>query len=255
MASRRNTDLVVVAVLSVIGALGVASSHLVVLRAIFALPLVLIYPGYAATAAIFAGQDLDRVKRIVLTVALSMAIVLLGAFVLEATPYGLRPASWCVLMLAVVLSTCFIAARRRGQTSLIVTRIRLRTRDAAILLCGLAVMTGTLIVGSVPLRAKNVSGYTALAMLTDKRSPGSAVVVDVVSGELRTFTFRLVVTRDTREVSALDVTLAPGQRWQRVVVVAEGPPKTARTIRATLSWFDHGASRYRSVRVVQQPAI
>jgi hypothetical protein len=57
---------------------------------ILTLPLVLVLPGYAVTAALFPNRSLGVPERLVFSLGLSVAIVVLGGLLLNVTPFGVR---------------------------------------------------------------------------------------------------------------------------------------------------------------------
>jgi uncharacterized membrane protein len=62
-----------------------------ILRALFALPVILFIPGYTLIAALFPGkEDLKGLERLALSFGLSIAVVPLMGFFLNYTPWGIR---------------------------------------------------------------------------------------------------------------------------------------------------------------------
>ena len=60
-----------------------------IVRLVAALPLTLFLPGYAIIAAAFGSRELAPPKRLMLSVAISLMVLALGAFVLNIFPFGL----------------------------------------------------------------------------------------------------------------------------------------------------------------------
>ena len=61
------------------------------LRLILGLPFLLFFPGYALMAALFIKKDgLDKIERVILSLAMSIVVVPLLGFILNNTPWGIR---------------------------------------------------------------------------------------------------------------------------------------------------------------------
>ena len=83
---------------------------------ILTLPLVLVLPGYALTAAMFPKRAFGIPERLVFSLSLSLIIVILGGLALNIMPFGLRASSWAVLLGVITLGAIGVAlARRRGE--------------------------------------------------------------------------------------------------------------------------------------------
>src|SRR3954454_24445758 len=85
-------------------------------RVLVALPFALVLPGLALTLALFPAGALDGAERLLFSLGLSLAVTALGGLVLHLTPWGLRPASWALLLGAITLAAGVAAfLRRRGR--------------------------------------------------------------------------------------------------------------------------------------------
>ena len=93
--SRKSFDLALVCALAlaalILALLGTSSP---MLQLLLGLPLVLVLPGYALTAALFPHGALGGADRALFTLGLSLCAAILCGFVLNRTPWGLRPESW-----------------------------------------------------------------------------------------------------------------------------------------------------------------
>jgi Protein of unknown function (DUF1616) len=194
--TRLRPDLLVTVTAAATAALVVALvPGLPAVRTPFALVLLLALPGYSLTAALFDEQSLDAWRRLLLTVALSLAASVMVGLVLNLMPFGLRAASWAVALLAVVCAACAVAARRGGRPAVWpatpgqrLTRVNMLFLLGAVLLLG-----GAIGFARMPLSATSAQGYTALWL-----APRGTdfVRVGVKSGELHARTYRLVVRAD-----------------------------------------------------------
>ena len=85
------------------------------LRLLVGAPLLFFLPGYAITAAVFARGRIERRHFLVFSVGLSLAVLALGALVLNYLPGGIRGGWWALLLFLVVLGACRGAALRRPR--------------------------------------------------------------------------------------------------------------------------------------------
>jgi uncharacterized membrane protein len=211
---RRNADLVATAVAAAAAAAVVLGVSSVYLRTPFAILLLLILPGYALSAAIF--KRLDVPVRILLSLSLSIGVAILGAIVLDLTPWGLRLRSWTVFLGAVTICAAALASARRDAAAGAGRRPHVRVADAFFLLLGLLILldvVGLVTLARTPIGARHIAGYTALWM---QREPAgnSAVVVGVKSSELHTEQYRLEVMAGGH-TTVRRLTLEPGEQVQQ----------------------------------------
>lgn len=152
---------------------------------VFAAPLALILPGYAITAAAFARRRLAWPQFLALTLALSLATLVLGSLVLNYVPGGIRAFSWALLLPLVVLNGCRTAAlRRAGEPALPRwPKPRLNRVEAGLLLGSLAAVVAALVLASATLPAKQALGFTQLWILPEAGSLGSEVQIGVTNDE------------------------------------------------------------------------
>ena len=88
------------------------------LRAVFGIPFVLFFPGYALVCALFPKKmDLDEVERLALSIGLSIAVVPLLGLVLNYTPFGIRLYPILVSLFSFTLLMSLVAMRRRKALS------------------------------------------------------------------------------------------------------------------------------------------
>jgi hypothetical protein len=191
---------------------------------VFAAPLVLFAPGYAIVAVAFANRKLDGPRRAVLRVTLSLAVLALGALVLNYVPGGIRGSSWAALLLLVILGCCRGAALRRDRKPepLLLRRPRLGRLDLAFALGGLAAAVIALTLASATLPAKRAVGYTELWIVPKPESNGSEAEVGVKSEEQQATDFDLGIRIGGRKGSIVrrSFILKPGEE----TVVTVGPP-------------------------------
>ncbi len=188
----------------------------------FAAPLALFAPGYAIVAATFANRKLDGPRRAVLIVSLSLAVLALGALVLNYAPGGIRGFSWAVLLLLVVVGCCRAAAlhRDRKPEPLRLRRPKYNRLDLAFALGGLAAVIAALALASATLPAKRAVGYTELWIVPKPESDGGEAEVGVKSEEQQATDFDLGIRIGARQIVKRSFILKPGEE----TVVTVGPP-------------------------------
>lgn len=106
-------DLRGVAILALVGLLASALPLPSWLRFVLLLPLVLLLPGYGITAATFV-RPLPHAESTVYAIAFSFCAVILGGVVTQLL-VPLSTAVWALLLTAITLGACLLAARRRGR--------------------------------------------------------------------------------------------------------------------------------------------
>lgn len=227
---RGHRDLKLACLAAVLCALVAALVPFEIVRLLAALPLTLFLPGYAIVAVAFGSRELALPKRIVLSVGTSLMTLVLGAFVLNIFPFGLRTASWAVLLPLVVVAAARGAALRRDPAD---RGARERATipwpapaSFAILAVAVLIAGAALVLAQKPLPAKNAAGYSALWMLpTDSRE--DAVAVGVISNEHAYTSYRLEVSLGKSQSKTYRVHLYPGE--EKVYEVDVPPRASGRT--------------------------
>jgi len=227
---RGHRDLQRACVAAVACALVAAVVPLEIVRLAAALPLALFLPGYAIIAAAFGSHEPAPPKRITLSVATSLMVLALSAFVLNIFPFGLETASWAVLLPLIVIAACRGAALRRQRPRRSSSRRpslpRPSASGAVLGLAALAIAVAALVLAQKPLPAENAAGFTALWMLpTDSRE--DAVAVGVVSNQRHSASYRLRVSLGKNQSQSYRVKLDPGE--ERVYEVDVPPRASGRT--------------------------
>jgi hypothetical protein len=220
----------------------------------FAAPLALFLPGYAIAAAAFARRPLGPAMLLVLSLALSLATLALGALLLDYLPGGIRPLPWALLLVAVVLGGCRVAALRRPGGAAVAGRRLPRPgpAEAGLLLGGLALAVAAIALAAIALPAREAVGYTQLWALPE--AGGSVVRVGVASEEQDPAAYRLLVAFDGRPALSRELSLRPGEE---TALDIEAPPAAAgRPVAAvaTLTRGDRPREVYRRVKTWLAPA-
>jgi uncharacterized membrane protein len=216
-----------------------------------ALPLALLLPGYAVTAAAFAGRVLPRPQLFLLSVALSLATLALGALVLDVVPGGIRRGSWAALLVVVVAGGCMTASRRRPRSAnghLPHLRLHLRASEGALLLGATLALAGAFGLSWTSVPAKNAVGYAQLWMLPQGGTKIPSVQVGVVSKEQHSTAYRLRVRWAGQSKSFTSrLSLKPGEERVFEVPVTRPPPGRSLRVYAFLYRDDRPGEVFRLV--------
>lgn len=85
-------------------------------KALALVPLVLVLPGYAISAAMFMPGSITRGERLAYTLSLSVGAAAIGGLAWQLL-FGLSRASWAFVLVAIALVAARIARRRRAAMS------------------------------------------------------------------------------------------------------------------------------------------
>jgi uncharacterized membrane protein len=232
---RGHRDLVLACGLALVCAVAALLLPLTALRVVFALPLCLVLPGYAITAATFARLPLGKAQTALLSVALSLCALALGALALNYLG-GLRSGTWALLLVAIVLAGCRAAAVRRPNRG---TRPqpalpRVPLPQVVLYCAGTAAIAAAVGLAFVVLPAKNAIGHTDLWITTAEEGASSVVQVGVRSQEQHATSYFVRIRVGSAEKPAIKLfDLVPGEeRTIRLEV-----PAAAQPIPATAALF------------------
>jgi len=216
---------------------------------VFAAPLALFAPGYAVVAAAFARHSLDRPRMAALSLALSLAVLALGAIVLNYLPGGVNGVSWAILLLAVVLGCSRSAALRRDRKPgpLRLRRPNPKGLELGFALGGLAALVAALVLASATLPAERAIGYTELWIVPQPESEGREAEVGVKSEEQETREFDLGIRIGPSQIVRRSFTLAPGEETIGSIGPAVAPPGATIPVVATLLLDEDPTTVYRRV--------
>ena len=218
--------------------------------------LVVVCPGYALTALWFPQPSLGSAERAALTLALSMAVAILGAVAFNLAPWGVSTVTVTALSFGSTVAGSLAAAWRRGRAADVPQAAPGRPLPDMLQwtqlgLAALVVLAAILLV-RVPRPADNVTGYTVLAMAPAQSGASSTVSLAVVSGELATTHYTLIVSLDGQTVQQWpDLALTPGEHWQQTL--ASPPARSGGVLQAKLYKAQDPTTVYRSTSLVLNP--
>lgn len=248
----RGRDLSAVEIAAVVCGVVVVTVPVVAIRTVFAVPLCLLLPGYALSAAMFTRAQLERQQAAMLTVGLSLISLVLGALLLNLLPGGgLRTGTWTALLLVIVLGGAETARRRRVEPGLVtwpsgrLRGIRVSRGSVIVFALAAAIAIASFVVSRIPLPAPNALGYTELWMLPTPATPG--LRIGVSSQEQHDTSYRLLVQLGTgTTVARQRFVLHSGQEHVLRLSLRGVPRATVGLATATL-YRNGGASPYRQV--------
>ena len=215
-AEERRRLLIVAALAVVCGAVAAFVSFQP-LRIAAALPLTLLLPGFALAAAAFEPGAISRMQRFAMVPALSLAVLALGAVILDHTPGGIQTEPWAVLLVAVTLAGCAVAWLRRRdplpQPRL--QRPRLKATEVALLIGAVLTVGAAGVIARTPVPAENIVGFTSLSLLHARSDGAPGLRAEVESNERVSVDYRLVFSqRRGPDRLTKRFTLAPGERYE-----------------------------------------
>lgn len=203
------------------------------------LPLALLLPGYALSAATLPGSSLGPVERLLFSAGLSLALAALGGLALNLTPAGLGANSWALLLGGLTLAAAEVALRRTAAGPTTPPPAPPYRQIALLGLAALlaAVSLGMAVVGEA---RPGAASFTQLWLLpsTDARpETGRGVRLGIASREATSTDYLLTLTVDGEQVYDAEITLLPGARWEATAILpddVDGPGRLeAILVRAT----------------------
>jgi hypothetical protein len=253
MRRSKNADLMIVIALAVAAGVVVLLDGPALLRSLLTLPLVFFLPGYALLAALFPADELETPARLLMGVALSLALVAVGGLVLHFSGLGLQSTSWLFVLVGISGAGCGVAwVRRRslpvglaGFHPVGLTPVQLLLVAGAL---GLAVAAVGIARSGV--LAQPRAGFSELWMMPASSAPtrDPSVKIGVTNQEGMAVRYGLVILdQDDRVLTSWDVIdLGPGGHWQTTYALPSTIPPLER-VEARLYRADAPDSVYRRV--------
>jgi uncharacterized membrane protein len=222
--------------------------------AVVGLPLVLLWPGYALTAAAFPRPAISPAERLAYSLGLSLAVAALGGFALNGSPFGLRAASWGVLLAGVAIIAASVALVRRrvpgcapvAGTVAVPLRSRLTPWQGLLLGAAVLIAGGAIAVARAGDEGARATAFTQLWLIPSAGEVAEARL-GVVNLEAEPCDYRLELWLDGRVVTVVPLRLTPGERWETTVLLPMGPPDGL-AVEARLYRAETPDQPYRTVR-------
>lgn len=204
----------------------------VALRAVFALPLVLVLPGYALLAAACARSHLGIAEQVLFSLGLSLATTAVGGALLNWSPWGLQTDSWALLLGVVTLGASAVALKRRSaRPTLMLYRLRplMHGRQAALVGLAALVLGSAIAMGWIGAARQQTPGFTQLwALPASAANQHHAIRLGVKNMEATTMTYEVDIVVNGKDVVKLPhVQAAPQHTWQTTVALPGDVPTGA----------------------------
>jgi len=227
------------AVIALAGALALSGMLGTLARAVVGLPLALVAPGYAITAAAFPQRSLGGAETLLFSLGLSLAITIAGGLVLNLTPWGLGTGSWVVFLGLTTLGGGAVALRRRRKLSVAPAGAgRSAVRSALYPAVSLAATVLVLLVATrvavTSTLGQQHKGFTQLSILPARENNMGVVRVSITNREFATTSYRLQLAAGGRTIRQWpSLTLTQGDMWQATITLPSSPARAGR-VQATI---------------------
>jgi uncharacterized membrane protein len=194
----------------------------------FGLLITTAVPGYAVTAAIFAPARPRGSDGVLMTLSLSVSVVILTGFVLNASGILLRPQTWATALAGLSLAAAAFAWVRSPSSAPHARPVLGSSRrvpslaDATVML-----MSGVLVIAAIGLAnigaiKQPTEPFSALWLIPNDAA--SQALVGVRNDEGRPMVYRLVLESSTSTIEEWPmVDLADSEQWQATVALAKPP--------------------------------
>jgi uncharacterized membrane protein len=212
---------------TLLGIAVVACDGLSPARIVLGTPFVLAATGYVLIAAAAGSAPVEPVKRLVLTLAMSLTAAILAIIGLAAAGQAITADAVTIVLAAFVLACSAIAlARRRRAPELGPRPPRPRLRLRWMWLVSAAVSTAAFaalfIALDHPLPNDHVSGDTELWAVN---GGGNDLRIGVRNQQVAAQRYRVEIQIGDRRRALPEVTVQPGRTWTRLVASGSGPAR------------------------------
>jgi len=209
----------VVGVILVIIILAVISPDAV--RIILSVPVVLFLPGFALTVILFPQKSLGVLERLLLSVALSVAIVALSGLLLNLTPWGLEARTlWIalLLMVAVEIIVIFFTRRTWWMDAMAFPRnINFNTRQWVLMALAATMTVMAVYIARTPAPQKGLEGYTLLSAQAGDTT--DTLRLSVRSEEFKQTKYQIKYQFNGTDREGPTLELSPGETWEQAVSI------------------------------------
>lgn len=230
-----------------------------IVRLVFALPLVFFLPGYLMVDVLTQKRLADTVRLLLLSCGLSIAIDISGGLLLNMVPAGLSIITWNFFLsvLTVVLLLLCLFKRNRQHIPVnhpreLQKRIYLAWYNICILCFTGFIVIYAFMYATGSIAASPTPGFTQFWVQSDNYPAHlCTVVLEISSHEPVTTEYQVVVTENDRIVAQWSaISLEPLQMWQQdVSVVSNSATKKQVQLHADLYRTQDVQHVYRSVQM------
>jgi uncharacterized membrane protein len=244
-------DLALVSALALAALLAALLSVATWLSAALLVPLVLVLPGYALAANLFAPRTVGRVERAIYAVTLSIAIVAVGSLLIQLL-FGLSRDLWVVFLVAVTLGAALRANREYPVEPLSWPQGVSPALPVAIVAFVAAALIAALAVASAgdglrEAQAKiRFTDFWLVPVGSGSLSPiAERLEVGLRSHEGRPTRFSLQLSREGRIFFNRSLSLRAGETWKRSFAVTKAPRGVP-----VIATLERKGERYRQLSLV-----
>ncbi len=191
----------------------------VCIKILLALPMVFVLPGYILSNIFFQKRTFDIYQRLLSTLSLSLAVVILSGFLLNLLPGGLQTLSWTIFLAAFVIAGSLVVMLLRHtlpRKFFPALRFRLTLFQAFLLLGTLLLSATSLAYTKNGIAQQPHALYTQLWMLPSQESDKQWLIqMGLQNEEGATSHYQLTLSVNgtiTRTWPA--IALSPHQVWQ-----------------------------------------
>jgi uncharacterized membrane protein len=220
---------------------------------VLVIPLVVVLPGFAITAALFRRSLLTTVEQVLLSLGLSLALVVLSGFVLDWTFWGLQTVSWAILLGSITLIVGGIAFfRYRRNPAPPVSRISLQLNWLNLRPLILFTLAGLIVVAALVVTRngalnQSTPGFTQLWLLPESTVNQGQLRLGFNNQEGTVETYRLQVNNGSTNLQEwATITLKPSEQWETTFTLPAGLP-SGEKIEASLYKANAPDTVYREV--------
>lgn len=271
---RKNLDLLLALLIAAVSVVWAClPNHPLVVSILCAFFLVFVIPGYTMSEALFVYSpsknhslirkpvlritgSFNGSDRLILSLGLSIALVIITGFVLNMLPMGLEQTSWAVsLATSVAIFSCIALYRRhkvhRSTVQTGTLHIRISFYEYALFLLAIIIVVASVWYSLINAQQQQQqSTFTQFWMVPSKQAHNScAVLIGMQSFEVATEKYTVVITANGMMVNSWSaITLAPQNQWYQSVTIQ---PKDTNTIyvEAKLYRMQHPGIVYRTVHI------
>jgi len=253
---RRSSDLIVVMLLTVLDiTLLIPDDGQKPIKTLAVLPMILVLPGYALTAALFVRRKLDPALLLLLSVGLSLVLTIWFGLLANFTAFGIQSTWWKLAYADFILIAALIALIRRNRARterwLDLSFLRMKVRSGVILAVAFSIVLLALILarrGSSQIGP----GFTQFSMVP---ADSQKVRIGIQNFEKQHVAYKVDLLIGTLVVYEFPrIELDPNGKWEITIPILNDWIAPGNILDATLYRLDNPSAVYRHVSLfLDQP--